>query len=115
MGSFAPKGHAQLDPQRPSAFAICDRCGFLYNHRALKWDAQYAGNELRRTGFLVCPTCFDIPNPTLRPKVLPPDPVPIQNPRPDWNPTRFITEDGDVLRSEDGGYHDFIRETPYED
>ncbi len=81
MGGFAPKGHAHLDPQHPSAFAICERCGFLYNHRELQWDIQYHGRNLRRTGFLVCDACNDNPNPTLRPVVLPPDPVPILNPR----------------------------------
>lgn len=81
MGSFAPKGHAKVDPQRPAAFAICERCGFQYNHRDLQWDMQYAGREIKRTGFLVCEACNDIPNPTLRPVVLPADPVPILNPR----------------------------------
>ena len=81
MGSFAPKGHASLDPQRPSAFAICDICGFLYLHRDLKWVVQWMGNQVRKTGHLACPTCWDQPNPTLRPKVLPADPVPILNPR----------------------------------
>jgi hypothetical protein len=81
MGSFAPKGHAKLDPQRPSAFAICERCGFLYCHRDLRWQTEFRGREVRRSGHLVCPTCFDLPNPTLKPVVLPADPVPILNPR----------------------------------
>jgi hypothetical protein len=81
MGTFAPRGRAKLDPQRPAAFAICDRCGFLYNHRDLKWDVQMAGTMTRRTGWLVCPTCWDMPNPTLQAKKLPPDPVPILNAR----------------------------------
>jgi hypothetical protein len=81
MGSFAPKGHARVDPQRPSAFAICDCCGFLYNHRDLRWDMQWHGQQIQKTGFLRCPTCVDVPNPTLRPIKLPPDPVPILNPR----------------------------------
>jgi hypothetical protein len=81
MGGFAPKGHAKVDPQRPSAFAICDRCGFLLNHRDLKWDTQFHGKEIRPTGYLVCTSCNDVPNPTLRPIVLPPDPTPILNPR----------------------------------
>jgi hypothetical protein len=81
MGSFAPKGHARLDPQRPAAFAICERCGFLYNHRDLRWDMQWRGNQVMKTGFLVCQKCADEPNQTLRPKVLPPDPVPVLNPR----------------------------------
>lgn len=81
MGGFAPKGHARLDPQRPAAFAICEMCGFLYNHRDLRWQAQWTGRTITRTGHLVCPTCWDTPNPTLRAQPLPPDPVPILNPR----------------------------------
>lgn len=81
MGGFAPKGHARLDPSKPSAFALCDTCGFMYCHRDLKWKVEWTGNELRRTGFLACPTCWDHPNYTLRAKALPPDPVPILNPR----------------------------------
>ena len=81
MGSFAPKGHAKLDPQHPAAFAICEMCGFLYNHRDLRFEVQWMGNEIRRTGHLVCPRCWDMPNPNIRAHTLPPDPVPISNPR----------------------------------
>jgi hypothetical protein len=81
MGSFAPKGHAKVDPQRPDAFAICDCCGFQYNHRDLRFGQAWYGKELRSTGHLLCPTCWDIPNPSVRPVVLPADPVPILNPR----------------------------------
>ena len=81
MGNFAPKGHARVNPQSPSAFANCDQCGFLYCHADLRWEVQYRGNQIMKTGFLVCPTCWDIPNEQLRPKVLPADPVPILNPR----------------------------------
>jgi hypothetical protein len=81
MGSFAPKGHARLDPQRPAAFANCERCGFLYNHRDLKWQTEWLGTQVRSLGWLVCPTCWDVPNPTLRAIRLPADPVPILNPR----------------------------------
>src|SRR5215467_6362378 len=95
MGSFAPKGHAKLDPQHPRAFAICDVCGFLYCHSDLKWQVQWAGIEIRRTGFLACPTCFDKPNPNMRVVKLPADPVPILNPRaekpePDMPPPDFF-------------------------
>jgi hypothetical protein len=81
MGSFAPKGHAKVNPLHPQAFAICDKCGFQYNHHDLAWDTQFRGRNLRRTGFLVCPVCVDIPNPSVRPIKLPPDPVPILQPR----------------------------------
>jgi hypothetical protein len=81
MGSFAPKGHAKLDPQRPSAFAICERCGFLYNHRDLTFQMAWFGNAIRSTRWLVCPKCDDVPNPQMQAYKLPPDPVPIANPR----------------------------------
>lgn len=93
MGSFAPKGHARVDPQRPMAFGICDNCGFLYLRRDLKWQAEFRGRELRRTGFLRCPTCIDAPNPTLRPIVLPADPVPILQPRPETTYYSVVTVD----------------------
>jgi hypothetical protein len=98
MASFAPKGHARLDPQRPQAFAICDRCGFMYRHCDLQWDTQYHGRQIRRTGFLVCASCNDVPNPTLRPIVLPPDPVPILNPRPEPIHCHVFKPRADVLR-----------------
>ena len=81
MGGFAPRGHAKLDPRSPSAFAICDRCGFLYNHRDLTWQLEWFGNVIRSTRNLVCPTCYDEPNPTLQVVKLPPDPEPIMNAR----------------------------------
>lgn len=80
MGTFAPKGHAKVNARSPAAFAICDCCGFQYNHRDLRWQVQWAGGKIVRTGFLVCPTCYDRPNRTLA-VALPPDPVPIVQPR----------------------------------
>lgn len=82
MGSFAPKGHARVDADHPNAFAICDCCGFQYNHNKLRWQMQWYGTELRKTGFLHCPTCYDQPSIQRPPPYpLPADPVPIANPR----------------------------------
>lgn len=73
------------------------------------------GNKIQKTGFLVCPTCFDMPNPTLRPKVLPADPVPILNPRTgDFIPQDIITEDGDPIITENGIYQ-LMTETEFMD
>jgi len=116
MGSFAPKGHARVDPQHPAAFAMCDMCGFQYNHRDLRWEMQWRGNKIEKTGFLVCPTCWDEPNPTLRPKVLPPDPVPVLNPRPgDYLIEQDIcTEDLNPLETETT-FHVLMTDTPFMD
>jgi hypothetical protein len=42
---------------------------------------QYAGPTLVNTGWLVCETCLDEPNPGLRTVVIPPDPIAVDNPR----------------------------------
>lgn len=67
----------------PRAHAICDRCGFEFNHDELQWQFQWAGPRLQNLRILVCRTCLDVPQEQLRTIVLPPDPVPIQNPRPE--------------------------------
>jgi len=83
MGGFAPKGHARVDPQHPQAFGICDMCGFQYLRRDLYAQMKWMGNKLMWTGHLHCPTCLDVPNPTIRPIRLPADPPPVLNPRPE--------------------------------
>lgn len=43
------------------------------------------GPRLMRTGFLVCNRgCLDVPQQQLRPRIIPPDPVPIYQPRPEF-------------------------------
>jgi hypothetical protein len=83
VGSFAPKGHAKVDPRSPQAFGICDCCGFQYLRRELYAQMKWMGNQLRWTGHLHCSTCWDVPNPTVRPIRLPADPPPVLNPRPE--------------------------------
>jgi hypothetical protein len=68
----------------PRATAICDRCGFMYNHDQLQWQWDWQqGPRLFNLRILVCPTCLDIPQESGRTIDLPPDPVPIANPRPE--------------------------------
>lgn len=100
MVGFAPKGHAKVDPLSPAAFAICDMCGFQYNHRDLRWEVQYRGTRIERTGYLVCPVCWDAPNPTLRPFNLPADPSPILNPRSEKQEV-FFTSDTTKITCDD--------------
>lgn len=72
---------ATVDKDHPDAFAICDRCGFLHNHKNLRWQMEWRGRSLVKTGFLVCNSCLDVPHELDRAIKLPPDPVPIKNPR----------------------------------
>ena len=95
-----PHGRARVDPHRPEAFAHCDKCYDLLNHVDLQWQFAYAGPVLVNTGLLVCDTCLDIPNPQNKLLVLPPDPVPIRNPRPGDTSLRtnyLVTDTGDYF------------------
>lgn len=76
-----PHGRAKVSTRNPEAFAICDNCGFLYNHSELRWQLQWAGNKLVNLKQLVCRRCNDIPQTQLRAIVLPADPMPVLNPR----------------------------------
>ena len=73
---------ATVSPSEPEAFAICDRCSAVYNHKDLQWQYAWRGNQLTNLRLLVCRNCLDVPFENNRPIALPPDPKPIQNPRP---------------------------------
>lgn len=83
MAYASRSGRAITNPGRPEAFAVCDRCGIWYNHKNLKWQFEWQGTKLQNLNILVCRTCLDIPNPQLKARILPADPVPIPNPRPE--------------------------------
>jgi hypothetical protein len=81
MGYASQAGRARTSATSPQAHAICDRCGFRYNHVDLKWQFDWAGASLINKRLLVCNSCYDTPQEQLRAIVVPADPVPIQNPR----------------------------------
>lgn len=83
MGWASQSGRAVTNPDNPRAFAVCDNCQIWYNHHKLKWQREWAGTQIINKGFLVCDTCLDKPNPQLKARLMPPDPVPIANPRPE--------------------------------
>ena len=76
-------GRAHTNTSSPTAYACCDRCGMWYNRDKLYWQFDYAGIRLQNLRILVCKTCLDVPQPQKKPVVVPPDPVPVMNPRPD--------------------------------
>jgi len=81
MGYSSRSGRARTNASAPQAHAICDRCGFRYNHVNLRWQYDWRGTTLQNLRFLVCNPCYDQPQQQLRAIVVPADPVPIQNPR----------------------------------
>lgn len=84
MGYASRSGRAVTSSTNPRAFAVCDRCGIWYNHYKLVYQWEWAGTQMQNTQMLVCTnTCLDIPNPQLKARMAPPDPVPIRDPRPE--------------------------------
>lgn len=73
--------HNKADLQ--SAWATCDRCGCNTNLRKLQWQYQYAGIGLINIRLKVCNTCLDKPSEFLKTIILPADPVPVDQPRPE--------------------------------
>lgn len=127
MAYASKAGRARTDPRYPSAYAICDRCGFTYNHSDLQQQTEYGGTGLITFNILVCCECLDTPQPQLKALALPADPQPVRNPRiPDYQAaetdyhttteppliqpfTGIQIPQGDKLLTEDGK---FITKTP---
>lgn len=76
-------GKARTSARNPQAHAICDRCGGRYNHVDLQWQNEWAGATVMNKRLLVCRNCLDTMQPQLRSIILPGDPPPIINPRPE--------------------------------
>jgi len=75
------RAYAKVNPQKPEAAGICDRCGVRWSLNALQWQFEWRGPRLMNTRFRVCPKCLDVPDEHLRPIITPPDPVPVKDPR----------------------------------
>lgn len=82
MGYASKLGRARINSRNPQAAAVCDRCGFVFNHVDLQWQFDYAGASMINKRILICNSCLDTPQQQLRAIVLPADPMPIINPRP---------------------------------
>lgn len=72
-----------ISTTNPSAGGMCDRCGTRYSLVDLEWQWEYQGSGLINKRILVCPVCIDEPQPQLLSPRLPPDPLPVANPRPE--------------------------------
>ncbi len=86
----------RFDAHNPQAIAQCDGCDFQVQHNTLREQYEYRGGSAPvPTGVWKCPSCIDVPQPYFSRQLLKPDPVPVRNPRPDYNPTTYVlTEDG---------------------
>lgn len=105
-GPWHPTGRARVNARKPEAQAVCDRCYCNFSLRNLKWQYEWEGVKLQNLRLLVCQTCLDRPQPQLKTIVIPPDPLPVFNPRPETysltEPSFLETESGSTLLTEDG-------------
>ena len=81
MAYASQSGRARTSASNPQAHAICDRCGFRFNHVNLKWQYDWRGATMQNIKILVCNRCYDKPQEQLRAIVVPADPTPIINAR----------------------------------
>lgn len=80
-----PHGHARISSKHPEALGICYRCGSVYNRNELKWQFDWKmGPRLFNQGSIVCESCYDKPQESGRPIVLPPDPETVDYASPDF-------------------------------
>lgn len=100
-------GHASVDPDnlQGASFATCDRCGSNHNLRNLRFQHQWSGRSLLNLRLLVCQRCLDVPAAFLRTPILPPDPMPVWNARPEpysIDETDYrVTTGGQIRETED--------------
>lgn len=98
-----------LDINNPDPWATSDRSGFIGNLSTLKFQWQYAGPTLINTGLMVNPDELDKPNEQFRTIVIPPDPNPLMNARPepyvidetDWLTAGTRGQGGAILNTQD--------------
>lgn len=81
-----PHGHVRISRSKPRAQGVCDRCGLWFNHKDLQPQFDWVGARLQNKFILVCKPCRDKPQENIRTIILPADPMPVQNPRPEQFP-----------------------------
>lgn len=74
---------ARVSATQPSSWATDDRSGFIGNHKNMVWQFEWGGTRLINKRILVYPDMLDRPQRQLGSVVIPPDPVPVMNARPE--------------------------------
>jgi len=74
-------GRCHADANNPISQSVCDRCGIWTPHNQMKFQMDYRGRQLTNIRVFVCDLCTDTPQPQLKPRVIPVDPLPTPNAR----------------------------------
>lgn len=72
------------NPFNPEARAVCDRCGMVHDHGALRPQLRQGPGSMKPSLLLVCPACLDQPMPWMRTFFLPQDPPLLSFPSPEY-------------------------------
>ena len=83
----------------PRAWGTSDRTGFLGQHERMRFQLTWAGFSLVNTNILVHPDEYDVPNRQTGAILIPPDPLPILNARPE----AYVAVDEYTYRLQMGG------------
>lgn len=86
MGWRPHPRRAETSALNPRAWATCDRCGFVTNYFKLDNQFDWRGVQIQSLNLLVCDDCLDTPQRQLGTIILPPDPTPVLNARPEPYP-----------------------------
>ena len=97
--SWRPHSRVRVNARAPDGAGKCDRCGRLFNHKDLVWQFDWRSERLTNLRVLVCTDgCWDEPQEQLRARILPPDPIPIMNARPEpFTYTGFGYDESNIL------------------
>lgn len=105
--TFRPHPKYSSNDARQGPWSACDVCGFQWNLSKLAWQFDYRGGSSPiNTRVLKCPKCMDVMQEQARLLILPPDPAPFMNIRPEAytvDETNWLTtESGDIIDTQDG-------------
>ena len=111
MGWSSRAGRAHVSLTNPDAFVVSDRDGSWRNAAQMVWQYKWAGDSLVNLRILVGSDEVDVPQEQLRTPILPPDPVPIKNPRLepfayDANPSLVVCGNQPGAEWDDGNNYD---------
>lgn len=89
------------------AWTTCDRCGLIDNQSRMQWQYDFQGGPVPiNRNLLFCPRCLDGLRYQNQPIIIPPDPPPLFNTRPEpyavdetnW----LLTEDDEIIDTQSG-------------
>lgn len=113
--TFRPHPKYASNSAKNGPWTTCDVCGFIDSHSRMQWQYDYrGGNSPVNVRILKCPRCVDALRFQAKLVILPPDPRPIMNTRPESyvvDETNWLTtQDSEIIDTQAGD--NFITSIP---